>query len=362
MAEEVNKMKFSRSFFGYSPIEVERKVNELLEKYASEEKTFSTLLENANKEYTKLTLQHNLLSSNLTCPGDSALYLYNKEIFNNTLDHTERSAIVKVEEIAEDQENFIKTINKTIEEIDSLLLILRQEFSEMTSALDKVIESIMRSKEVDEQAITSFDTIIDNLSYRVSNYKPFKALEFDTHLSKIEKSSMPESKELKELKDSKIEALPFAPYVVPVKSNNITNLPVRPNRPQTVLIAENDFEISSLLSYVLEREGFNIILAADAHILMDMLKEKDAPDIIILDTLLPYMQANMIIKEIKASKAWDNVPILITTSEHNKQVTIEALECGANDSIEKPFNPRELVARVKRLNQSASKTTLKVGG
>jgi len=131
---------------------------------------------------------------------------------------------------------------------------------------------------------------------------------------------------------------------------------------KTVLVAENDSEISSLLSYVLEREGFDIILATDGYILINMIKENEPPGIIILDTLLPYIQTKMLIKEIRKSETWCNVPILVTTSEHNKQVTIEALECGANDSLVKPFNPRELVARVKRLNKSLEKMSCEVGG
>lgn len=349
-------MKFSRSFFGYSSVEVEKKISETLAQYMSDEKALSLLLENANKEYIKLIEQHDILTSNLTYPGDSSLYLYNKEVFNNTLTRAERNALFKVEKITEDEQHFIKTINSAIAEMDSLLAATKEHFSEMTKALDEAIESIIAESEVDEQAAAAFDETIENLSREISGVKPFKALEFDTQSPKIEKPSPPP------LKAEVVQHSPFSPYVVPVKSSNVTNLPTRPKQPPRVLIAENDFEISSLLSYVLEREGFNITLASDAHMLMDMLKEKEAPDVIILDTLLPYMQFNRVIKEIKESENWAKVPILITTSEHNKQVTIEALECGANDSIEKPFNPRELVARVKRLNQSSQKVTFKVGG
>jgi|GEM_PF-2396149 len=349
-------MKFTRSFFGYSPSEVEMKNMEILTKHESDEKALLLMIENASKEYDKLVEQQNMLKVNLKYTQDSSIYLYNQEIFDNTLNHTERNAFYKVEEIIEEQVGFVKKVNEAIEEVDRILVILRQEFSVMTGAIDNVLEAITAKSEIEEEIATTLDHTIDSLCKQELSKEPFKALSFDTQFSNTERLDAPA------LEESINQPAPFSPIIVHSKNNNVTSISTRTKRPKTVLIAENDSEVSSLLTYVLEREGFEIILATDAYILIDMIKKKEAPGIIILDTLLPYMQSNMLIKEIKESKNWSDVPILITTSEHNKQVTIEALECGANDSIEKPFNPRELVARVKRLNQSLTKVNSKVGG
>jgi len=353
----VNKMKFSRTLFGYSPIEVEMKNIEILAKHESEEKTLLLMLENANSKYNKLIEQNNMLTANIKYTQDSSLYLYNKEIFDNTINHAERNAFFKAEEITNDSEDFVKKVNATMEEIDHILDVLKQEFLAMTSSLDKVIESIITKSEIEDEIATTLDHTLDDLCIHESSMEPFKALDFDAQLSNTVRLDAPA------LEQCITQQTPSSSILVSSNSNNnVTSISSRTKRPRTVLIAENDSEICALLTFVLEREGFEITLATDAYVLVDMIKEMEAPGIIILDTLLPYMQSNILIKEIKESKNWSDVPILITTSEHNKQVTIEALECGANDSIEKPFNPRELVARVKRLNQSSSKVTSKVGG
>jgi CheY-like chemotaxis protein len=331
-------MKFSRSLLGYAPIEVERKNKEILGKYKLEKREYLLLLENASKEYDKLIKQHTILADNLKYYREISLYLYNKEVYDNTLNQAERNAFLKVDQIKDEHQRFIETIHKTTEDIDRLLIDLSEEFSAMKSALDKVIESIIKESEISEQSAVSLEYAIDSLSSYEAAAKPFKALDFNTQVT------------------------PFLPTEVPVKNSNVTSPLELTKHPKTVVIAENDFETSSVLTYVLEREGFDIILAADGYSLINMIREKEAPGIIILDTLLPYMQPNMLIKQIKESKTWCDVPILITTSEHNKQVTIEALEFGANDSIEKPFNPRELAARVKRLTQDSIKATWKTGG
>jgi len=339
-------MKFSRSLFGYAPAEVKRINDEVLTKYESEKRALFLLLENASREYDKLVEQRNLLTANLQSTRDSSS-LHNKDVFDITLNHVERSAFSKMEEITENQEDFIEAINNTIEEIDSVIANLKQEFIEMTNSLTRTIESIITKSQFGEQISTSLDSTIDNLySHYEAAPEPFKALDFYI---------------LEYQTNQKNQPAPLPPSKVPEK-NEVISTSTEAKHSKTVLVAENDSEISSLLSYVLEREGFDIILATDGYILINMIKENEPPGIIILDTLLPYIQTKMLIKEIRKSETWCNVPILVTTSEHNKQVTIEALECGANDSLVKPFNPRELVARVKRLNKSLEKMSCEVGG
>lgn len=352
----MGKMKFSRSLFGYAPVEVERMHNEVLAKYESEKKELLLLIENANKEHERLMERRENLTTNLQSARDSSVYLYNKEVFDVTLNRAERNAYSKIQEIKDEQDAFTETINRTIEEIDSVVAILKQEYLQITNALNQVIETIPAKSESEDQIAVSLDRTIEGIYSRYeSSTEPFKAFTFNAHLVDIKKQDGLKGVDLKN------EHTPITPHVIPIPSNKVINVSTRKKRPKTAVIAENDSEISSLLTYILEREGFKILLATDGYVLSEMIKEKEAPGIVILDTLLPYIQSNMLIKEIRESETWNDVPILMTTSEHSKQVIIEALEYGANDSLEKPFNPRELVARVKRLSMNSTKISHKVG-
>lgn len=119
---------------------------------------------------------------------------------------------------------------------------------------------------------------------------------------------------------------------------------------QRILIAEDDADIRSLLKLYLESEGYEILEAEDG---LTALKEaqKMQPDMAILDVMMPEMDGFALTRQLRKNS---DIPILILSAKSRDTDKILGLNLGADDYIAKPFNPVEIVARVKaQLRRSA---------
>ena len=112
---------------------------------------------------------------------------------------------------------------------------------------------------------------------------------------------------------------------------------------QMVLVADDDEKIRELLALYLSKEGFAVEQAADgaeAILKAQLLK----PGLIVLDIMMPVMDGMEVCLQIRK---FSRVPIIMLTARFEDEDRIQGLELGADDYVAKPFNPRELVARVK---------------
>lgn len=113
-----------------------------------------------------------------------------------------------------------------------------------------------------------------------------------------------------------------------------------------ILIIEDDKIIKNIIEFLLKKEGYEIEFAEDGLIGMEKIKSY-LPDLIITDIMLPYKSGLEITSYAKAH--FPEVPVIIISSLGKEDLTvIEAFKLGADDLIAKPFNPVELVLRVKR--------------
>jgi len=112
-----------------------------------------------------------------------------------------------------------------------------------------------------------------------------------------------------------------------------------------VLIIEDDVEISRLVQDLLNREGFDVRAAENAEAMTEAMTAA-APDLIILDLMLPGEDGLSICRRLRASSG---VPILMLTAKNDDIDRVVGLEMGADDYLAKPFNPRELLARVRAI-------------
>ena len=119
-----------------------------------------------------------------------------------------------------------------------------------------------------------------------------------------------------------------------------------------VLIIEDDKDIVELVRYNLANEGFEVIAIADGSSGLASLR-KGAPDLLILDLMLPRMPGLEVCKEIRRDSTLNRLPILMLTARGEEADRVVGLEMGADDYVTKPFSPRELVARVKALLRRA---------
>ncbi len=112
---------------------------------------------------------------------------------------------------------------------------------------------------------------------------------------------------------------------------------------QTVLIADDDAKIRELLELYLTKEGFVVEQAADgAEAILKAQQLK--PDLIVLDIMMPVMDGMEVCRQVRK---FSQVPVIMLTARVEDEDRILGLELGADDYVSKPFNPRELIARVK---------------
>ena len=117
----------------------------------------------------------------------------------------------------------------------------------------------------------------------------------------------------------------------------------------TVLIVEDDEQIAFLLQFIVEREGFRVLLARDGRAAQKLIDESVPPALTMLDVMLPYVDGFQLIAHIRAKPAWRDSPILMLTAKSQEGEIVRALDAGANDYLVKPFQPNELKARIRRL-------------
>jgi two-component system phosphate regulon response regulator OmpR len=112
----------------------------------------------------------------------------------------------------------------------------------------------------------------------------------------------------------------------------------------SILVVDDDPEIRKLLARYVESQGFRVLLAASCHELRERLATHQV-DLVVLDVMLPDGSGLDLCRDLRAQRS--NVPIILLTALKEDVDRIIGLEIGADDYLGKPFNPRELVARIK---------------
>ncbi len=116
----------------------------------------------------------------------------------------------------------------------------------------------------------------------------------------------------------------------------------------TILIVDDEKDIVELVAYNLEREGFQTARAYDGHQALQFMKDRK-PDLVILDLMLPGINGIEICRLLRKKPETENLPIIMLTAKSDVIDKIMGLEIGADDYLTKPFNVRELLARVRAI-------------
>jgi DNA-binding response OmpR family regulator len=112
---------------------------------------------------------------------------------------------------------------------------------------------------------------------------------------------------------------------------------------KTILVVEDEASIAEVVSLYLKRAGFSVQIAPDGKQAMQLF-EKQAPDFVILDLMLPGVDGLSLTRWMRDHS---NVPIIMLTARRSEIDRIAGLEMGADDYVVKPFSPQELVSRVR---------------
>ncbi|MBQ7739990.1 MAG: response regulator transcription factor [Eubacterium sp.] len=110
-----------------------------------------------------------------------------------------------------------------------------------------------------------------------------------------------------------------------------------------ILVVDDDLNICELLKLYLENEGYTVFVANDGQAAVDTFLNK-TPDLVLLDIMLPKMDGWQVCREIRKSS---NAPIIMLTAKGETFDKVLGLELGADDYVTKPFDAKEVMARVK---------------
>jgi len=113
-----------------------------------------------------------------------------------------------------------------------------------------------------------------------------------------------------------------------------------------ILIVEDEPAIQELLAFNIEQAGFQALCAGDADSAWQQIRG-GAPDLILLDWMLPGTSGVVLAKHLRADARTKDIPIIMLTARGEERDKVLGLESGADDYITKPFSPRELMARIR---------------
>ena len=115
------------------------------------------------------------------------------------------------------------------------------------------------------------------------------------------------------------------------------------NTNQRILVVDDDRNICEIIRLYLEKEGFEVLIAYDGQQALEIFKEK-TPSVVVLDVMMPKMDGFQVCREIRRVSS---IPVIMLTAKGETFDKVLGLELGADDYMIKPFDSKELVARVK---------------
>nr|MBC7245483.1 response regulator transcription factor [Chloroflexota bacterium] len=122
--------------------------------------------------------------------------------------------------------------------------------------------------------------------------------------------------------------------------------------PQRILVVDDDPQIVRLLRAYLEKEGFQVFVAYDGNMALHIIRS-ERPDLVLLDLMLPNRDGWGVTRVVRGDANLAAIPIIMLTARVEDGDKILGLELGADDYVTKPFNPREVIARVRAVLRRA---------
>jgi two-component system, OmpR family, phosphate regulon response regulator PhoB len=113
----------------------------------------------------------------------------------------------------------------------------------------------------------------------------------------------------------------------------------------TVLVVEDEQDILDLVEYNLTNAGYHVVTAMDGSEALEII-QRNPPDIVLLDLMLPKVDGKEVCRRIRQSEATRGIPVIMLTAKAEEVDRIVGFELGADDYMTKPFSPRELILRI----------------
>ncbi len=125
----------------------------------------------------------------------------------------------------------------------------------------------------------------------------------------------------------------------------------------SILIVDDEQDVVDLLAYNLQKAGYKTITARDGRVALQKARD-EFPALVILDLMLPQMDGTEVCKQLKADSKTAGIPILMLTAKGEEVDRVVGLELGADDYVTKPFSPREIALRIKKILGRSRNTTV----
>lgn len=123
----------------------------------------------------------------------------------------------------------------------------------------------------------------------------------------------------------------------------------------TILVADDEEDLRELVTYRLTRSGYRVIGAGDGQEAFDLAAER-TPDLMVLDVMMPKLDGYELTRRVRADASLRSIPVILLTARSQDSDVDRGFEVGADDYLRKPFNPDELVDRVRAVLGGASRT------
>lgn len=120
----------------------------------------------------------------------------------------------------------------------------------------------------------------------------------------------------------------------------------------SILVADDEPNIVLSLEFLLKQAGFRVRTVADGEAVLKAFAE-EAPDLLLLDVMIPGRDGYSVCQEIRANPAWRDIRIVMLTAKGGEVQREKGLSLGADDYVTKPFSTRELVERIKNMLDGA---------
>jgi DNA-binding response OmpR family regulator len=117
---------------------------------------------------------------------------------------------------------------------------------------------------------------------------------------------------------------------------------------RTVLVADDDEDILELVSFRLERAGYEVLTARDGAAALATAQERE-PDLAVLDVMMPGLNGYEVTQRLRADPATAQIPVILLTARVQETDVNRGFDAGADDYLRKPFSPQELRARVQAI-------------
>ncbi len=127
--------------------------------------------------------------------------------------------------------------------------------------------------------------------------------------------------------------------------------------PARILIVDDDLQTLKLIGLMLQRRGYEIIAARDGQQALQKART-EAPDLIILDMMMPDMTGYEVCRQLRSQSVTRNLPVLMFTAKADLDTKVQGFEAGADDYLTKPIHPNDLAARVEAALQRGATARL----